>query len=305
MPLIGTVQPLPPPHQSLQVGGRPRPGELEQLALVIRCSHTGNRPHLAERQLAPGHRLRDERQTLERPSGPDLLVRRASHDADPPRKPLGTRYETLLLPVPVSIRLRESRQKRSGRGRDLSEQHSDSVHALDASIGLQCRLIYFQRLPIHLQRLSIHLQRFPIRPPHDPSQIHLWQRVTLQYNGGVWEALTGSQSAERGLPGHRATLCSAMGLSRPPTGVQRAAAPTFRTRPNALAQIRPWLDGTDLSPKPSDLVTSGLSSKSAASVPSDLSSISAASVPSDLSPNPSDPSDFVKDHRQVPKRLIN
>jgi hypothetical protein len=131
---LAPAQCLPPPYEPLQLGGRTCSGVCQQLRFVLgrRCS--GECPDLGERQLAPGHRVGDEWQMLERPGRSDLLVRRIALDTDLPGQPLGARSEALALPVPVTIRLCERRQELTRRCSDLTEQQSDPLHALKACV---------------------------------------------------------------------------------------------------------------------------------------------------------------------------
>ena len=78
-----------------------------------------------------------------------------------------------------------------------------------------------------------------------------------QYKGGFREVLTGLESAERRSEGFVARPCGATELRGIGGTFRRGATLTSRTPQTTLAQIRPWLDGTDsvetlrFSPRPS------------------------------------------------------
>ena len=219
--LAGAAERLPAPDQPLQVRGRAGTGELQQLGLIVGRGRACERPDLRVRDFSPGHRVRDERKAFERPCGPDLLVRRVPRDADPPRQPLGTRAEVLFRPVAMAVRLRERPQELASRGRDLTVEHRDTIHAVLARVGLESG-------PIHRLHRFRGFHRFHCSHClHHPSHPHWLQRVRSQYNRVILEALGGRQTEKGGLVDlqTRPRVATRFHAQRPASGAKHEPRP--------------------------------------------------------------------------------
>ena len=116
----------PAPHDTLHVDRRARAPDREQARLRLRRRDARQGADLRVGELAPRHRLGQDRQRPEGTRHPDVLPGGAGGEADAPSEPLGAGAEA-VGPAPAGVELTDQREQARRRRLEMRRELGDLV----------------------------------------------------------------------------------------------------------------------------------------------------------------------------------